>query len=65
MGGLIPDLSHNIDFKSTVDKLTNEIRERILVSALERGKGKKSAAARLLGISRYTMLRELKKIGKD
>ncbi len=44
--------------------MTNEIRERILVSALERGKGKKSAAARLLGISRYTMIRELKKIGK-
>jgi len=64
LSGLIPDLSHNIDFKSTVDKLTNEIRERILASALERGKGKKSAAARLLGISRYTMLRELKKIGK-
>lgn len=64
VNGLMPDLSHKIDFKSTVEKLTNEIRERILISALERENGKKSAAARILGISRYTLLRELRKIGK-
>lgn len=64
MDGLMPDLSQDMDFKSTIEKITNEIRERILLSALERGKGKKSAAARILGISRYTMLRELKKIEK-
>ncbi len=62
----LPDLVQNkIDFKSTVGSMTSEIKERILVSALERSKGKKTAAARLLGISRYKMIRELKKIGKS
>jgi two-component system response regulator AtoC len=60
----MPDLQNTIDFKTTIEKMTNDIRQKILLSALERGKGKKSAAAKLLGISRYTMIRELKKIGK-
>ena len=60
----MPDLQNTIDFKTTIEKMTNEIRQKILLSALERGKGKKSVAAKLLGISRYTMIRELKKIDK-
>lgn len=60
----MPDFQNTIDFKTTIEKMTNDIRQKILLSALERGKGKKSAAAKLLGISRYTMIRELKKIGK-
>lgn len=64
MASLRPDFQNTVDFKATIEKMTNEIRQKILLSALERGKGKKSAAAKLLGISRYTMIRELKKIGK-
>ncbi len=60
----MPDFQNTIDFKTTIEKMTNDIRQKILLSALERGKGKKTAAAKLLGISRYTMIRELKKIGK-
>lgn len=60
----MPDLQNTIDFKSTIEQMTNDIRQKILLAALERGKGKKSVAAKLLGISRYTMIRELKKIGR-
>lgn len=64
MTNYMPDFQNTIDFKTTIEKMTNDIRQKILLSALERGKGKKSVAAKLLGISRYTMIRELKKIGK-
>jgi len=51
-----------LDYKITVELLTREIKEKILTRALTREGGKKAAAARFLGISRYAFLRELKKL---
>jgi len=62
---LQPMSRDRIDYQSVVDHLNTEVRRRILQKALDRSDGKKSAAARLLGISRYTLIRELKKIAKE
>jgi two-component system response regulator AtoC len=62
---LPPMSGDRIDYQSVVDHLNTEVRRRILQKALDRSNGKKSAAARLLGISRYTLIRELKKIAKE
>ena len=53
-----------IDYKLAVEKLTNKIKERILERALELSGGNKTKAAALLNISRYALIRELKKVGK-
>jgi len=53
-----------IDYKLAVEKLTNKIKERILDRALELSGGNKTKAAALLNISRYALIRELKKVGK-
>jgi transcriptional regulator with GAF, ATPase, and Fis domain len=53
-----------IDYKLAVEKLTGRIRERILTRALELCGGNKTKAAHLLSISRYSLIRELKKVGK-
>jgi len=53
-----------IDYKLAVEKLTSKIKERILDRALELSGGNKTKAAALLNISRYSLIRELKKVGK-
>jgi two-component system response regulator AtoC len=53
-----------IDYKNAVEKLTNKIKQRILERALELSGGNKTQAAVLLNISRYALIRELKKVGK-
>jgi two-component system response regulator AtoC len=53
-----------IDYKLAVEKLTNKIKERILERALELSGGNKTKAAALLNISRYALIRELKKVEK-
>ncbi len=50
------------DYRSAVDELTNKIKQEILGKALKSNRGNKAAAARQLGISRYTLIRELKKV---
>ena len=57
------DPSHSINYKHLTETLANKVKDRILRKALELHKGNKTAAARQLGISRYTLIRELKKIG--
>ncbi len=52
-----------IDYKLAVEKVTNKIKERILARALELSGGNKTKAASLLNISRYALIRELKKVG--
>jgi transcriptional regulator of acetoin/glycerol metabolism len=42
--------------------LTNKIKKEILEKALQVNRGNKAIAARQLGISRYTLMRELKKL---
>ena len=50
------------DYRNTIDELTNKIKKEILEKALNISHGNKAAAARQLGISRYTLIRELKKL---
>ena len=57
--------SDRIDYKQAVEKLTGKIKERILTRALQLSGGNKTKAAQLLKISRYALIRELKKVGKD
>jgi len=57
------DVSHSINYKNLTESLANKVKDRILRKALELHKGNKTAAARQLGISRYTLIRELKKVG--
>lgn len=54
--------SYPLDYKAAVSRSTNMIRKGLIAKALESSKSNKTAAARLLGISRYTLIRELKKI---
>jgi transcriptional regulator with PAS, ATPase and Fis domain len=53
-----------MDYKRAVEKLTGKIKGRILERALELSGGNKTKAAALLNISRYALIRELKKVGK-
>ncbi|MBW2595863.1 MAG: sigma 54-interacting transcriptional regulator [Deltaproteobacteria bacterium] len=57
-----PDSLYPADYRSTIDELTNRIKQEILGKALEANRGNKAAAARQLGISRYTLIRELRKL---
>jgi transcriptional regulator with GAF, ATPase, and Fis domain len=57
--------TERIDYKQAVEKLTGKIKARILTRALELSGGNKTKAAQLLRISRYALIRELKKVGKD
>ena len=57
--------SDRIDYKQAVEKLTGKIKERILTRALQLSGGNKTKAAQLLKISRYALIRELKKVGKE
>jgi transcriptional regulator with GAF, ATPase, and Fis domain len=57
--------SDRIDYKQAVDKLTGKIKGRILNRALQLSGGNKTKAAKLLNLSRYALIRELKKVGKE
>jgi two-component system response regulator AtoC len=52
----------HIDYKVLIDQMMKQIKEKILIRTLESCNGNKTATAQRLGISRYTLLRELKKI---
>ena len=54
-----------MDYRLTVDRLTRKIKEKILSKALDLSNGNKAGAARLLNISRYSLIRELKKLGES
>jgi len=56
--------SYPVDYKLLIDQLTIKIKEQILIRTLELSNGNKTVAAQRLGISRYTLLRELKKLDK-
>ncbi|MCD6153769.1 MAG: sigma 54-interacting transcriptional regulator [Syntrophobacterales bacterium] len=56
--------SGSLDYKLLIDQLTMKIKEKILFKTLKISKGNKTVAAQRLGISRYTLLRELKKLEK-
>ncbi|MCK4535083.1 MAG: hypothetical protein KAT81_06075, partial [Syntrophobacterales bacterium] len=54
--------SYPTDYRSAIDGFTNKLKKEILEKALKVNRDNKAAAARQLGISRYTLIRELKKL---
>lgn len=56
--------SYPLNYKSMVSEMTSKIREELILKALQSSSSNKTAAAKLLNISRYTLIRELKKLGK-
>jgi len=62
----LPDLSpEGMDYTALTEEITKDIKGKILSRALEMSGGRKSEAARLLNISRYKLIRELKKSGSS
>ena len=64
---ILPQLStEGIDFTLVTERITNDIKRKIIENTLEMSRGNKTEAARRLGISRYKLIREQKKIvGRD
>jgi len=56
------DSAYPLDYKALINTVTNTFRSRVLAKALDLSKGNKTAAAKKLGISRYALIRELKKL---
>jgi two-component system response regulator AtoC len=54
-----------IDYTAVTHKIITEIKEKILENALEISGGNKTVAAKHLSISRYKLIREQKKIGRQ
>ena len=57
--------SEGIDFIRVTEKITNDIKRKIIENSLAASRGNKTEAARCLGISRYKLIREQKKINND
>jgi len=63
---ILPQLSsEGIDFTRVTEKITNDIKRKIIENTLAASRGNKTEAARRLGISRYKLIREQKKINND
>lgn len=63
---ILPQLSpEGIDFTRVMERITNDIKRKIIENALAASRGNKTEAARCLGISRYKLIREQKKINND
>jgi two-component system response regulator AtoC len=50
-----------IDYEVLTEQITSEVKGKIIAKALELSKGNKTNAAKLLGISRFKLLREQKR----
>jgi DNA-binding NtrC family response regulator len=60
---ILPQLSSDgIDFTRVTERIANDIKRKIIENTLEMTRGNKTVAARRLGISRYKLIREQKKI---
>lgn len=60
---ILPQLSsEGIDFTQVTERIANDIKKKIIENTLEMSRGNKTEAARRLGISRYKLIREQKKI---
>ncbi len=60
---ILPQLStEGIDFTLVTERITSDIKRKIIENTLEMSRGNKTEAARRLGISRYKLIREQKKI---
>jgi two-component system response regulator AtoC len=62
---ILPQLSSDgIDFTLVTERISNDIKRKIINNTMEMTRGNKTEAARRLGISRYKLIREQKKIDK-
>ena len=60
---VLPQLSSTgIDFTLVTERITNDIKKKIIENTLEMTRGNKTEAAKRLGISRFKLIREQKKI---
>ena len=60
---ILPQLSsEGIDFTLVTERIANDIKRKIIENTLEMTRGNKTEAARRLGISRYKLIREQRKI---
>jgi two-component system response regulator AtoC len=60
---ILPQLSSGgIDFTLVTERIANDIKRKIIENTLEMTRGNKTEAARHLGISRYKLIREQRKI---
>ncbi len=60
---VMPQLTTDgIDFSLVTERITNDIKRQIIDSALAMSQGNKTEAAKRLGISRFKLIRERKKI---
>ncbi|MBM4315309.1 MAG: sigma-54-dependent Fis family transcriptional regulator [Deltaproteobacteria bacterium] len=63
---VVPQLtSEGIDFSLVTERIANDVKRQIIDSALAMSRGNKTEAARRLGISRFKLIRERKKIEND
>jgi len=60
-GRLIEVPPTGLDFSRVTQEITAEIKGKIISDALDKARGNKTKAAKLLGISRYKLIREQKK----
>ena len=58
----LQSIGEGMDFKALTEKISNDIKKKILKNALERSGGNKTKASKLLRISRYQLIREQKKL---
>jgi len=62
---LLPPLSEEgMDYGAVTERIATDLKGKLLSDALAMSKGNKTEAARRLGISRYKLIREQKKINK-
>ena len=50
------------DYDAVTEKITNDIKSKIIARALSKARGNQTQAAKLLGISRYKLIREQKRL---
>ncbi len=63
---ILPQLStEGFDFTQVTERITNDIKRKIIENTLDLSRGNKTEAARRLGISRYKLIREQKKIASQ
>lgn len=60
LGIQLPD--NGIDFNQFIGKFTFDLKKQIILQALEKAKGNKTRAARLLGLSRNALGRQIEKL---
>ena len=63
---ILPQLStEGFDFTQVTERITNDVKRKIIENSLDLSRGNKTEAARRLGISRYKLIREQKKIANQ